>query len=461
MNTTAKLLSLLALTLLLTFCKKDPNIEQAKMDLKNQDFEAALAAAEKAIEMTPETGMGEYYKAVTYQTMAEAESNVGARADIYKKMVENYEAARTKFLALEKAPAELEQIDPTKVNVWATEFNEAVRIAQSDSLKAIDGKLDEAVAHVENTIAIMPDSANNYIVATEVYLMAGQKDKALESLEYMKTNPDIESDASTYLRIALLQRDIASLEESIETLVEGRENFPENINLVQQLAQNYLETGKTDEALATVKELIEIDPNNPQYRLVYGTQLYQSVDVLASDLNVAYDKLFELDQEYKKAARIQNKNERDAATSEIDKQRDVVNAEIAAINAKADDLTAQATAELLKVSELRPNDHDVQYTIAIIYQNKAAALQQQRDNERDNAKAAELDAKAKEELTSALQFYEKAATLIGNDIANSSDDAEKAELMSREKDYWNALFRVYTNLGMNDKAAEAMEKAGL
>jgi hypothetical protein len=33
--------------------------------------------------------------------------------------------------------------------------------------------------------------------------------------------------------------------------------------------------------------------------------------------------------------------------------------------------------------------------------------------------------------------------------------------MEREQGYWNSLFRVYTNLGMTEKATAAMEKAGI
>lgn len=461
MKTTLKVLSLLSLALFLTFCKSDPNIEQAKMDLNRQDFDAAIAAAEKAIEMTPESGMGYYYKGLAYKGKASSAETVAGRTEWFEAMIEQFAIANDKFNAMEKVPSEAKNIEQEKVMLWANEFNEAVKIAQSDSLKAIDGKLDQAVAHMDNAKVIMPDSLNNYIVATEVYLMAGQKEDALSSLEYIKDNAADEADANTFLRIALLQKEIASIDAANKTLIQGRERFPENVSLVQQLAQNYLEQEKTDEALAVVKELITIDPDNPQYRLVYGTQLYQSVDVLVDQLNAKYDTLFDLDQEYKKAARISNKAEREQKTAEIEEKRTQVQQDIEEITAKSDDLTAKATTELMKVSELRPNDHDVQYTIAVIYQNKAAALQQQRDNERDNEKAMALDAKAKEQLEKGLQYYEKAAELIENDIAEAGSEEEKVQLMNRQRDYWTALFRVYTNLGMNDKAMDAMEKAGM
>lgn len=461
MKKTLNVLSLVALTLLLTFCKSDPNIEQAKMDLNRQDFEAAIAAADKAIELTPETGMGYYYKALAYKGMAEAENDVAARTMAFKLMAENFTKAKDVFLSLEKAPAELLQIDQNKVTIWAREFNEAVKIAQSDSLQAIDGKLDEAVSHMDNAKAVMPDSLVNITVATELYLMNDQKDLALSSLQEYKDNPNVEPDENTYIRIALLQSEIADNKTALATLDEGRAKFPENVSLVQQTAQILLEEGETERALQVVKRLIEIDPTNPQYRMVYGTQLYQSVDVLADELAAQYDVLFDIDQEYKKAARITNKAEREAKIAEIEKQRADVQSKIDDIQMREDDLTAEATSQLIKVSELRPNDHTVQYTIAVIYQNKAAGYQKQRDNELDNKKAAALDDKASEQLKKALGFYEKAADLIATEITNEKDAAVKTELMEREMNYWNSLFRVYTNLGMTEKATEAMEKAGI
>jgi|AntRauMFilla1563_2_1112583.scaffolds.fasta_scaffold00673_3 tetratricopeptide (TPR) repeat protein len=461
MKKTLNVLSLVALTLLLTFCKSDPNIEQAKMDLNRQDFSSAIAAADKAIELTPETGMGYYYKALAFKGMAEAENNASLRTESLKKMAEYFSMAEDKFSVLEKVPAELELIDQNKITLWAREFNEAVQIAQSDSLKAIDGKLAEAVAHMDNAKVIMPDSLNNVVVATELYLMNGQKDMALSSLQEYKDNPNVEPDVNTYLRIALLQAEIADNKTALATLNEGRAKFPENVQIVQQTAQLLLEEGETEKALTVVKQLIEIDPSNSQYRMVYGTQLYQSVDVIAQQLADQYDILFDLDQEYKKAARITKKAERESKVAVIEKQRVEIQSRINEIQEREDVLTAQATEQLIKVSELRPNDHSVQYTIAIIYQNKAAAYQKQRDNELDNKKAAALDEKASEQLKKSLGFYEKAADLIGQEIAEEKDATNKAELMERQQGYWNSLFRVYTNLGMTEKATVAMEKAGI
>ena len=67
-----------------------------------------------------------------------------------------------------------------------------------------------------------------------------------------------------------------------------------------------------------------------------------------------------------------------------------------------------------------------------------------RNNTVDNEVAQQLDNEARQNLQEALIYYERAAEL-------DPDDTET----------WQSLFQVYTTLGMEEKAMEAMEKAGL
>jgi len=79
-----------------------------------------------------------------------------------------------------------------------------------------------------------------------------------------------------------------------------------------------------------------------------------------------------------------------------------------------------------------------------VYTNKAAILIIRSNYERDIEKSNELRAQASEIYEQALEPLEAGVAI----------DGENTNL-------WNQLFQVYTRLGMNDKAAEAMEKAGI
>jgi tetratricopeptide (TPR) repeat protein len=171
-----------------------------------------------------------------------------------------------------------------------------------------------------------------------------------------------------------------------------------------------------------------MEPENAQYHLVYGTTIYQSATTLTEELSDNYDQLFELEQAGEEdTAQIDSLEK---ANEELQKQ--------------IDHMTSEASTSLKKVIELRPEEAVAYNTLGIIYQNKAAALFEERNRTEDNDKAAELDKQAKDQLQEARQYYEKAV-----------------EIEPENKQYWANLFRVYTSLGMNDKAQEAMEKAGM
>ena len=109
-----------------------------------------------------------------------------------------------------------------------------------------------------------------------------------------------------------------------------------------------------------------------------------------------------------------------------------------------DMLTKRAEEALVAAAEIEPNNPMIFNTLGVVYQNKAAALFDLRNNTVDNDEAMSLDELAKAEATLAMENYERAAEL---DPENPS--------------YWESLFRIYTSLGMLEEAEAAMEKAGM
>jgi adenine-specific DNA methylase len=113
------------------------------------------------------------------------------------------------------------------------------------------------------------------------------------------------------------------------------------------------------------------------------------------------------------------------------------------IEANIDELTQISAEQMKKVVELEPESESANFILGIIYQNRAANLFERRNNTTDNAQANEYDDMARDVLQNALTYYERAA-----------------EINPDNPDNWQSLFQVYTTLGMEEEAAEAMEKAG-
>jgi len=227
-----------------------------------------------------------------------------------------------------------------------------------------------------------------------------------------------------------------SYDRAIAYAEEAMEMYPDENIFIQLLADAYLQSGQRDEAIELVEGLIEDDPENPQYRRVLGTQIYQIVSELNDEVSNHYEEIFELRQELRNASG----SEQEEIESEIAELQSLINRK----ETDADELVEIAIREMKKVTELVPNDESANFILGIIYQNRAASLFDRRNNTEDNQEAQKYDEMARENLEESLVYYERAAEI-------NPDNPEN----------WQSLFQVYTILGMEDKAEEAMEKAGM
>lgn len=425
---------ILTIGLLASCASTDPNIDAAKSDLKKQDFESALQAAEKAIQTKPNSGLGYYYKGVAYSEIAQSKDDIAARREYYKKMRDAFNKAEDLFNKAEDKPKEADNLDAVLLSVWSSEHNAAVKQATNDSLKQ-QGGLKKAEEHLKNAIVVQPDSTLSYDVLTEVYVMENNIPGAIESLSKSIQLSDSVA-PQKYQRLALFYNNQKQPEKALDALKKGLDEYPDNVDLVQNLADTYLQMGESEKAIDVVRGLIEQDPDNPQYHLVLGTQLYQAVMRLSDSLSTNYDKIFDLHQSMKSADQSKSAELKSQATKFENINED--------LQSQISTMTDEAVKELNKVIDLRPKDDGAYNTLGIIYQNKAAALYEKRNNTEDNEKAAQYNQQAQEELKQAMNYYEKAA-----------------DLNPDKKEYWRNLFKVYTTLGMDAKAQDAMEKAGL
>jgi tetratricopeptide (TPR) repeat protein len=429
-----KSFSVLSAIVLFAACAvTDPNIETAKLNVKNGEFDKAVESVGKAIETNPANAEAYEYRGNILGEMAQKKNNPSDRTELYKQMLQDYSKANE----LNKGtPNEAKSLlmDNNLVRYWANEFNAGVKLVQGDA--PTPEQLTKAATHLQNAVIIMPDSVNSQTTLAEIQYMNKDVEGAIVSLkrgiEIGKT-PQL----NLYLRLAAFYETTGNKAGSIEILKKAKDLFPENIDVVQALANAYLSTNDTDNALATVKTLIEREPENAQYRLVYGTQLYNTTDGLTTETEANYERLSILKKDLKaakaKKAQAEIKNEIDSLMMANDK-----------LVSKVNELTDQALEQMKIVVELKPDDASALFTTGVIIQNRAAGLFKERDITEDNKKALKLDTQAKEVLREALVYYEKAI-----------------ELKPEETEYWMTLFKVYTTLGMTDKAQQAMEKAGL
>ncbi len=430
------LLTLTVFTAIMVGCGGDTSfIGQAKKGVSSKDYQATLAAVDSIIAKDPNNAEAYYYRGVAYGEIATNNPVVANRKDSYQKM---RDALVTAMELTSEDPLNLNGLKSEDLirNKWSVEHNAAVQYASGDTtLAPVDNPLEIAVDHLQNAVTINPDSTLSFEVLAEVYRMKQDYKGAIGALNAVIERKEV-PDAFDFSNLASFYMLTEDFNSAVNILEQALEIYPDSVDLVQKIADSYMKVGEKEKAITALEDLIATDPGNAQYHLVIGTQIYIMASDINEEISANYDQIFELERSLR--------NLKGTEKSAVEKQIATLRSEIKVKQAESDKLTNRAIAELKKVTELLPNEAPAFNTLGIVYQNKAASLFEQRNATADNNLAADLDKEAKQELTKAMKSYEKATSLAPDNT-----------------DYWTSLFRVYTSLGMNDKAEAAMKKAGM
>jgi tetratricopeptide (TPR) repeat protein len=429
-------LLILAIVGLLWACETtDPFVNEVQIGILTGNFDTALAATEEAIEANPSNFVAHYYKGLVLASQAEVLENAGERQPLYARAKESFDTAKTIMEDLEETPSELEELNNSVVSFWADEYNMGVSIQNDDSLfNATPDPYMVSLAHFQNAATINPDSAMTYQVMSSTYFQINDIDNAISTYELamnLMQQPQIDD----YEYIISLYLFNNQFDEAIDMSNRAQSDYPDEAVFVQFLADAYIQQGDRDRAIELIESLIANDPDNPQYRRVLGTQIYQSVDRLTAEVSGYYQRQFDLRQ----AARNQRGQELDQTQAQIEQ----ITSQISAKEREIDELTQISIREMERVVELEPDSESANFILGIIYQNRAANLFERRNNTTDNQEAMQFDDRARNNLREALKYYERAAEL-------NPDNPEN----------WQSLFQVYTTLGMEEQAQEAMRRAG-
>src|SRR5699024_3495268 len=147
----------------------NPLADKAEANIKDQNYAAALEAANEAIQTYPEKPLGYYYKGVALGQMAGMKEDPEKSTELYKEMNEAFSKANELAASAESVPGELERIDAVKNVLWQQEHNRAVKLATEDSLQqAVPNYLQKSVQHLQNATIIQPDSALSWQVLAQV-----------------------------------------------------------------------------------------------------------------------------------------------------------------------------------------------------------------------------------------------------------------------------------------------------
>lgn len=288
----------------LAFQCQSTEMTSAKLYIQQKNYPKAKESLLKEVKKNPKSDEGYYLLGWLYGE----EGN-------YAEMLKAFDNSLSISKKFEK------QIEETKRYHWAQNFNKGVGFfnkgAKADSEDARVANLNKAIEAFQNSIMIEPDSVVNYKNLAFAYLNTNQADKAIEPLQTLLKK---EKSADVYVRLGEIYFNngvakmnkfldsndkadsLAAIDEynkAIETLEQGRKDFPEDSDILLLLSNAYIKANKIEVAKDAFKAGVEQDPENKYYRYNYGVLLLGANEFAGAEEQ--FKKAIELDPEYENA----------------------------------------------------------------------------------------------------------------------------------------------------------------
>lgn len=167
--------------------------------------------------------------------------------------------------------------------------------ANSGIIAYNEGNMESAVKNYD--IAISSARLFGVVDTVSIYNSALASDKSenyeAAAKKYQKLIELGYGGGNIYIYLANTHQAMGDTARKIETIMAGRQAYPENLNLITQELQYYLESGKSEEALKNFEVAIAKDPNNAAlwYNRGYIYDQMGEYDKAAHD----YKKTLEID----------------------------------------------------------------------------------------------------------------------------------------------------------------------
>ena len=246
-------------------CSSDPNVEGAKLDLRNQDYDRALRNLETALENNPQNAEAFELKGRVLSEKAFATQDQDAHIETINLMLEAFENA------VEYDATYQESVTNSLRFAFANEFQRGIQAFNRG--RNDDSQFVVAARYFNTAGVIQPDSSGAYVNEAYAYMNAGQPENAIAPFERALETGDTEPE--TYRFLAQLYQTNDRADEAVAILESAAAMYPDDVDIQTELLNAYQITGQIDKALDRYRSAVDREPTNALFRYNYGSLLIQ------------------------------------------------------------------------------------------------------------------------------------------------------------------------------------------
>ena len=265
-------------------CGSDPNVEGAKLDLRNKDYERALDNINQALQSTPDNTEALYLKGDILSEMLPMVSDPDERSVYVSEMVRAYRRG------VDLDPTWSSDVNRRLEIIYLTEFNAGIDVY--DQAEQLPGRrrvqvFAESAQRFRNASEIFPDSGDAYINEAAAYYGAGQLTRAIDAYETALSLGHTHREIYIYLAKTyelLAEEGVASEEQPayygsmVRTLEAAMQSHPEDHELRSMLLNAYAFADLPEMALAFYERELPSERENKVFLYNYGTLMMREAD---------------------------------------------------------------------------------------------------------------------------------------------------------------------------------------
>ncbi len=247
-------------------CSSDPNVEGAKLDLRNQDYDRALENIAEALARDPANAEAHELKGQVLQAQSAEVTDPEAYVSMIHEMIEAYDQAVAADPGLESS------VSRSLTMAYADVFRKGIQAFNRGSDNS--DEFGPAAEYFGLAVEIRPDSSGPYVNQAFAFLNAGMEEEAIAPLEMAIEKGDTQKNTLLFLGDIYNRR--GNQEKAMEVFGQAAELYPEDADIQSQLLNLYVQTGQAEQAMAEYEAALEQDPNNETLLYNYGSLLLEA-----------------------------------------------------------------------------------------------------------------------------------------------------------------------------------------